>query len=67
MEHLLSDGVIRFNELRRKLPHITQKTLTQQLRELERDGFIHRTVYPVVSVKVEDGVTELGRSIEHVL
>ncbi|TCL71603.1 HxlR family transcriptional regulator [Hydrogenispora ethanolica] len=42
----LSQRTIRFNELQRLMPGITQKMLTQQLRELERDGMIHREVYP---------------------
>lgn len=42
----LSRGTIRFNELQRLLTNITQKTLTMQLRELERDGIIYREVYP---------------------
>lgn len=67
MDHLLSSGVVRFSELRRKFPHISAKTLTRQLRELERDGFISRTIYPVVPVKVEYNVTDLGKSVEHIL
>src|SRR5579871_1390780 len=50
--HLFS-GVKRFSELQRGVAGITQKMLTQQLRELERDGIVQRTVYPQVPPKVE--------------
>ncbi len=54
---------IRFNELRRKLPEISQKMLTQQLRELERDGIVLRKPYSDVRLRVEYSITELGESI----
>ena len=57
----LSDGTLRFSEIKQRLPDVTQKMLTQQLRSLEEDGLISRTVYPVVPPKVEYGLTELGR------
>jgi DNA-binding HxlR family transcriptional regulator len=63
----LTRGIIRFNELQRLLQDITQKTLTLQLRELERDGIIYRKVYPEVPPKVEYGLTELGESMKPVL
>ncbi len=47
------DGTLRFSELRRIMPNITQKMLTQQLRELESDGVLHREVYPQVPPRVE--------------
>ncbi|MEW1633012.1 helix-turn-helix domain-containing protein [Streptomyces sp. NPDC093801] len=51
---------MRFSELRRLLDGITQKMLTQTLRALERDGLVHRTVYPTVPPRVEYGLTALG-------
>lgn len=59
----LRNGTLRFNELRRLLPGITQKMLTQQLRELEGFGIISRTVYPVVPPKVEYDLTGEGRKL----
>ncbi|MET9028374.1 helix-turn-helix domain-containing protein [Nocardia sp. NPDC004168] len=56
-------GPIRFNELRRRLDGITQKMLTRTLRALEREGLVHRAVYPTVPPRVEYSLTELGASI----
>ena len=47
----LSSGELRFSEIKRKLPDVTQKMLTNQLRSLEEDGLIHREVFPVVPPK----------------
>ena len=63
----LVDGARRFGELRRLIPQATQKMLTQQLRELEEDNLIIRTVYPVVPPKVEYRLSELGTSINPIL
>lgn len=63
----LNYGTLRFNELRKKLPDVTQKMLTQQLRSLETDGLIYRNIYPVTPPKVEYGLTELGRKIIPIL
>jgi len=64
--HLLQ-GTLRFNEIRRRLPNVTQRMLTNQLRELETDGFVIRTVYPEVPPKVEYSLSERGRSLEPVI
>ncbi len=63
----VSKGAIRFNELQRRLGTITTKTLTQQLRELENQQIIRRTVYPDNPPKVEYSLTKLGESIYPVL
>ena len=57
----------RFNELRRLVPNLTQRMLTNQLRELESDGLIARKVYAQVPPKVEYSITELGKTLEPVL
>lgn len=59
----LRNGTLRFNMPRRLMPDITQKMLTQQLRELEGAGIITRTVYPVVPPKVEYALTEEGKRL----
>ena len=64
--HLLG-GTRRFNELRRHVPGATQRTLTNQLRELEADGIIVRKVYAEVPPKVEYSISELGRTLTPVL
>lgn len=66
LEHLVP-GVRRFGELRRAMPAITARMLTRQLRELEADGLVLRTVYPQVPPKVEYSLTEAGRSLEPLL
>ena len=63
----LLDGTLRFNELRRKIPGITQRMLTLQLRELEADGLVERTVFPVVPPHVEYALSPFGTSLEPVL
>ena len=64
--HLINNTK-RFGELKRLLPKATEKMLAQQLRDLERDGLIIRTVYPVVPPKVEYNLSELGKTIIPVL
>ncbi|WP_159716103.1 winged helix-turn-helix transcriptional regulator [Geminicoccus flavidas] len=64
--HLLQ-GKLRFNALCRLTPSATARMITLQLRELEADGIVSRTVYPEVPPKVEYELTELGRSLEPVL
>ena len=63
----LKGNVRRFSELRRLIPGITQKMLTQQLRELERDGLIDRQVYPQVPPKVEYSLSTHGETLVPVL
>jgi DNA-binding HxlR family transcriptional regulator len=64
--HLI-DETLRFNELMRKVQNVTQRSLTKQLRELERDGLLHRKVYAVVPPKVEYRLTEKGQKLKPVL
>lgn len=58
---------MRFSDLQRQFSGTTRKMLTQQLRELEGDGLVHREVYPQVPPKVEYSLTEKGKSIYPVL
>ena len=64
--HLI-DNILRFNEISKLIPQATPKMLTQQLRELEADQLITRTVYPVVPPKVEYSLSSFGKSIIPVL
>lgn len=66
LEHL-GTGVHRFGELQRALPGVTARMLTRQLRELEADGIVGRTVYAEVPPKVEYRLSDLGRSLAPVL
>ncbi|KAA2259497.1 helix-turn-helix transcriptional regulator [Solihabitans fulvus] len=59
---MLGGGPLRFGVLRRKLDGITQKSLTQTLRNLERDGLVTRTAFPTIPPRVEYELTSLGRS-----
>ncbi|MBQ8600051.1 MAG: helix-turn-helix transcriptional regulator [Clostridia bacterium] len=63
----LTEGTLRYGELQKKIPEATPKMLTQQLRELEADALIQRTVYPVVPPKVEYSLTALGKSMIPIL
>jgi len=65
--HHLLDGVKRFNQLHRLLGGISPRTLTKQLREMERDGVVQRTAYPEIPPRVEYSLTPLGRSLAPVL
>jgi len=59
----LTDGPRRFGELKRGLPDISQRMLTQSLRDLQRDGLIARRVYPTVPPSVDYRLTDLGQSL----
>jgi DNA-binding HxlR family transcriptional regulator len=65
--YYLMEGTKRFGELRKCLPDSTQKMLTQQLRELERDGVLARKVHQVVPPKVEYSLTAYGRTLRPVM
>lgn len=60
-------GVQRFGQLQRRLDGVTQSSLTKSLRELERDGFLRREVYPEVPPRVEYTLTEMGESFAPIL
>lgn len=60
---LFGGQVMRFSDLERAIPEVTQKMLAQQLRQLEADGIVHRTVYPEVPPKVEYTLTSWGQSL----
>ena len=63
----LSEGTMRYSDLRKCIAGVTAKMLTQQLRELESDELVHREVYPVIPPKVEYSLTKLGKSLLPVL
>lgn len=58
---------LRYHELQKVVPQATPKMLTQHLRELEADGLISRTVYPVVPPRTEYAITDFGRTLESIL
>lgn len=60
--HLIN-STLRYSELQKFIPKITPKMLSQQLKELEKDGIINRKMYPVVPPKTEYSLTELGRTL----
>lgn len=60
---MLHDKTMRFSELTRSITGITQKMLTQQLRELEDDGLVSRKVYPQVPPRVEYTMTKFGKTL----
>jgi DNA-binding HxlR family transcriptional regulator len=67
LEELHDHGVMRFNELRKAVPGISQKMLTQTLRQMERNGLVSRKVHAVIPPKVEYQRTDLGRSLGPVI
>lgn len=65
--YALVRGTMRFSELQREIDGISQKVLTQTLRDLERDGLVERTVYPTVPPRVEYALTPLGNTLREPL
>ena len=63
----MNEQVLRFGELRSRIPDITQRMLTHKLRQLEDKGVVQRVVYPQVPPKVEYSLTDLGKSLKPVL
>ncbi len=63
----LGENTLRFSELKKALPKITQKMLTQQLRELEQDGLVERYIYTQVPPKVEYSLTDAGKTLLPIL
>lgn len=61
--HLFGGSRLRFSDLERAIPAISQKMLIQQLRQMETDGIVTRTVYPEVPPRVEYGLTGWGQSL----
>ncbi|MCR6727147.1 winged helix-turn-helix transcriptional regulator [Agrobacterium fabrum] len=59
----LKDGPVRFNELRRQIDGISQRMLTINLRGLERDGLVRRTLFPTIPPRVDYELTEAGRTL----
>lgn len=67
MHHIGNSGVIRYGELKRKIPNINERVLSRQLRELEDCQLINRTVYNELPLKVEYTVTQIGKSLAPIL
>lgn len=64
---LMEFKTVRFNELQRYLKKISDKTLSQNMKELEKDGLVHKEIYPQIPPKVEYSLTETGKSLMSVL
>ena len=64
--HLMNQ-TLRYNEIHKRIPNATDKMLAQLLRELEKDGLINRTVYPVVPPKTEYSLTDFGQTLAPIL
>lgn len=67
MWYLDHDGVLRYSQIRTRLPVVSNKVLTSQLREMLEDGLIERTVYPEVPPRVEYSLTDFGASLSRLI
>lgn len=65
--HILSEGAMRFGDIRRNIPPVSQKMLTQHLRELEADGIVHRELYRQKPPRTEYSLTAKGASLRPIL
>ena len=65
--HMLSDGAMRFGEIKRNIPPVSQKMLTQHLRELEEDGIVHRKLYAEKPLRTDYSLTAKGMSLRPIL
>lgn len=65
--YFLINQTLRYSELQKLLPQASPKMLAQQLKELERDGLVHRELYPVVPPKTEYSLTSLGKSLAPII
>ncbi len=65
--HILRQPPIRYGELKKQIPHISHKILSQELKRLEMDRLVQRIAYPTIPPKVEYLPTEKGQSLEHIL
>jgi DNA-binding HxlR family transcriptional regulator len=63
---LVMEGTLRFSDLRRRIPEVSQRMLTQQLRDLERHGLVHREFHESIPPKVEYSLTKLGQTVHPV-
>lgn len=61
--HLMTEGTLRFNEIQKSIPQATIKMLSQQLKDLEAEGIIHKEIYPVVPPKTEYSIIEFGETL----
>ena len=64
---LMTDGTLRFNEIQKLIPQATIKMLSQQLKDLEAEGIIHKEIYPVVPPKTEYSITEFGETLRPII
>ena len=65
--HMMTDRTLRFNEIQKLIPQATIKMLSQQLKDLEAEGIIHKEIYPVVPPKTEYSITEFGETLRPII